>query len=122
MQPSTSSNIQNQQKNESLHRETIDLNVSSLGDEGLVHQTKTRNADSVGKLEHQATEHSGYYRSVQRWQLERIADKANADTVTVLQGAFMRKGVKRLATPQERLLLHNVYKAMASFIEKKNHQ
>ena len=46
-----------------------------------------------------------------------MADTANADTVTVLQGAFMKEGVKRPATPQETLLLHNVYKVAVSLIE-----
>ena len=31
----------------------------------------------------------------------------------------MREGAKRLVTPQERLLLHTVYKAMGSFVENK---
>ena len=119
MQPFTSSNTQNQQKDGSLHRETNDLNILSSGDEGPVHHAKTWNVDSVGNSEHQVAEFSGYYRSDQRWRLERTADKGNVDIVTVLQGAFMREGVKRLVTSQERLLLHNVYKDMASFIENK---
>ena len=57
------------------------------------------------------------YSSVQRWQLERAVEEAGTDTVTVLQGAFIEFGVERLATPQETLLLHTIYKAMVSLIE-----
>ena len=58
-----------------------------------------------------------YYRSVQRVRLELAANKTNIDTVTVLQDAFMKEGLKRPAISQEKLLLHNVYKAAVSYAE-----
>ena len=63
---------------------------------------------------------SEYYRSVQRWRLECAVEEASTDTVSVLQGSFMENGVERLATPQETLLLHTVYKAVVSWIENKS--
>ena len=56
VQPSTSSNSQNQQDAGSLHKVVKDLNVLSSCDKGLVHQTKTRNVDGVKNSAHQATE------------------------------------------------------------------
>ena len=91
-------------------RETINLNAFSSVDEGPVNNADTQHIDSVGNLEHQKSEPSKYYRSVQRWRLECTVEEASTDTVTVLQGAFMKDGVERLATPQETLLLHTVYK------------
>ena len=90
------------------YRETINLNALSLCDEGPVNNADTQHVDSVGNSERQTSEPSGYYCSVQRWRLECTVEKANTDTATVLQGAFMKDGVERLATPQETLLLHTV--------------
>ena len=45
------------------------------------------------------------------------ANKTNIDTVTVLQGAFMKEGSKRPATAQDKLLSQNVYKAGVSYVE-----
>ena len=56
MLSSVSSNIQNQQKDEPPHRETIDLNVFFSGDEGPVNNADTQNVDSVGNSERQTSE------------------------------------------------------------------
>ena len=64
VQSSTSSNIQNQQKNGPPTKETIDLNALSSSNEGPVINAETRDVDSVGNSEHQATDPSGYYCSV----------------------------------------------------------
>ena len=118
--PSTSSNCQNQQDAESSHKVAIDLNIFSSCDKDPVHQTKTRNVDGVKNSAHPAKEPSEYYCSVRRLQLKLTTNKSNSDTVTVLQGAFTREGVKRPATAQEKLLLHNIYKDAASYIENKS--
>ena len=118
VQPSTSSNCQNQQDVGSSHKVANDLNNLSSCDKDPIHQTKSRNVDGVENSAHPTKELSEYYRSVQKLQLELTANKA--DTVTVLQGAFTREGVKRSATAQERLLLHDVYKAATSYIENKS--
>ena len=98
MLSSVSGNIQNQQKDGPPHRETIDLNVFSSGNEDLVNNADTQNVDSVGNSERQTSEPSGYYHSVQQWRLECAVKKANTDTVTVLQETFMKDGMERLAT------------------------
>ena len=97
--------------------ETVDLNAPFSVNEGSVNNAGTRSVESVGNSGCLKLGTSEYYRSVQRCQLERAANEAGADTVTVLQGAFMEIGVKRLATPQETLLLHTTYKVIASLIE-----
>ena len=119
VQSSVSDNIQNQQKDGSPHREAIDLNDFSLGDESPVNNAETQNVGSVWNSERQLSGPSGYYYSVQRWRLEYAVEKANTDTITVLQGAFMKDDAERLATPQEMLLMHTVYKTVVSFIENK---
>ena len=95
----------------------VDLNAPSSVDEGSVNNTDTKNVESVGDSGCLKSGTPEYYRSVQRWQLECAANEAGTDTGTVLQGAFMKFGVKRLATPQETLLLHTIYKAVASLIQ-----
>ena len=97
--------------------ETVDLNASSSSDKGSVNNAETRSVESVGDSGCLKSRTSEYYCSVKRWQLERADDDAGADTVTVLQGAFMEFGVNKLATPQETLLLHTICKAMVSLIE-----
>lgn len=50
-------------------------------------------------------------------ELELANYETSVDTVTVLQGALMKERSKRPATAQEKLLLHNIYKAGVRLIE-----
>ena len=104
----------------SSRREVVGLSALSSVDEDPVTNADSKNTEIASNSGRQKSETSEYYRSVQWWRLECAVEEVSTDTVTVLQGAFMKDGVERLATPQETILMHTVYKAVISWIENKS--